>query len=281
MAHKTLAIIAALSLIGVVFLVYLALTFESPDATRTVEVERPIPRPIETTQFAPASDEPPTQAPLTSVEPVTPPEIEFETPDGVEPLPPLGESDSFVFSQVASMELGASLLRMLTPEDLIRKFVVFVHNASQSELPQMEYPVRRIESEFVVREIDDNLYEMDPATHRRFDPFIETLAALDPEQGMRVYRALHPLFREAFAEMGYQNGDFDETVIRAIDQVMNARTETGPFQLIKPSLMYVYAESHIEDMTPIEKQLLRMGPENTARLKQILPAYRERLQAGR
>jgi hypothetical protein len=279
MAHKTLAIIAVLSLIGLGFLVYLALTFESPEATRTVEIDRPIPRPVETTTVAPTSQEPPTQIDVTQV---APPVIEREAPelDPVDPLPPLNNSDSFVISRLASMELGASLLRMLAPDDLVRKFVVFTHNVAQGDLPQLEYPVRRIESEFVVREIDNNLYEMDPATYRRFDALIATLITLDPEQGMGVYRALRPLFQEAYAEIGYQDESFDETVLRAIDQVMNARIETGPFQLIKPSVMYLYAESRIEEMTPVEKQLLRLGPENTARLRERLPAYRERLQAG-
>jgi hypothetical protein len=44
--------------------------------------------------------------------------------------------------------------------------------------------------------------------------------------------------------------------------------------------MYLYAEGRIEDMSPVAKQLLRLGPENTEKLKGRLPAYRERLQAG-
>jgi hypothetical protein len=47
MAHKTLAIIAVLSLAGLLFLVYLAMTFESPDGTRTMEIDQPVPRPAE------------------------------------------------------------------------------------------------------------------------------------------------------------------------------------------------------------------------------------------
>ncbi|MDP2379914.1 MAG: DUF3014 domain-containing protein, partial [Pseudohongiella sp.] len=168
----------------------------------------------------------------------------------------------------------------LAPEDLIRKFVVFVSNVAEGELPQLEYPVRRLGSEFVVREIDTNLFEMSTATHQRFNSLIDTLVALDPQQGVSIYRALRPLFQEAYAEIGYQ-GSFDAVLIQAIDQIMNAPQESGPFQLIKPSVMYLYAESRIEDLTPVQKQLLRLGPDNTAKLQAILPAYRERLQAGR
>ena len=282
MAHKTLAIIAVLSLVGVAFLVYLALTFEPPEGARSTTLDTPVPRPVE--QIAPVT--PPVTAdptPTAPAQPITtiPADSEPAADEGPsEPLPSLNDSDAFVLSRLASMEMGASLLRLLAPEDLVRKFVVFVTSVADGELPQLEYPLRRLESDFVVREIDDNLFEMDPATYERFTPMIDTLVALDPQQGVAIYRALRPLFQEAYAENGYQ-GSFDAVVVRAIDQITSAQLESGPFQLIKPSVMFLYAEGRIEDMSPVQKQLLRLGPENTAKLQAALPAYRERLQAGR
>ncbi len=283
MAHKTLAIIAALSLVGITFLVYLARTFESPDATRTVTIDTPQPAPVERVLPAaapvaadPAPAQPAAELINVPVAPVAQPEPEEPS----EPLPSLNSSDPFVIARLASMEMGASLLRVLAPEDLIRKFVVFVSNVAEGELPLLEYPLQRIDSEFVATEIDTNLFEMSPMTHRRFGSMVDLLVALDPQQAVSVYRALRPLFQEAYAEIGYQ-GSFDAVLIQAIDQIMNAPTETGPFQLIKPSVMFLYAESRIEDMTPVQKQLLRLGQENTAKLQAVLPAYRERLQAGR
>ncbi|MBC52367.1 MAG: hypothetical protein CMQ34_00875 [Gammaproteobacteria bacterium] len=283
MAHKTLAIIAVLSLIGVLFLVYLGLTFEPPETTRTVEIERPVPRPV-TPVTAPAPTDPVEAEPVEIREVAPEPvaevvTVEPETP-AADPLPPLNDSDSAVLTRLAGLEMGASLLRMLTPDDIIRKFVVFTYNVAQGELPQVEYPLRGLEGEVVVEEIDDNLYQMQPATYRRFDNLVDTLVALEPQQAMTVYRALRPLFQEAYAELGLGSGNFDEVLVQAIDQVMSADTAAGPFQLIKPSVMYVYAEGRIEDMSPVEKQLLRLGPENTEKLKGRLPAYRERLQAG-
>jgi hypothetical protein len=282
MAHKTLAIIAALSLIGVAFLIYLALTFEPPEATRSVALDAPVARPVEQTVTpapVPADPTPATPAaPLVEVPIQTQPEPEPEEPS--EPLPSLNDSDTLVMSRLASMEMGASLLRLLTPVDLVRKFVVFVTNVADGELPTLEYPVRGVDGEFAVRELDTNLYEMAPATHRRFTPMIDTLVAMDARQAVGIYRALRPLFQEAYAELGYQ-GSFDAVLLRAIDQIQNAELEQGPFQLIKPSVMYLYAESRIEDRSPVHKQLLRLGPENTAKLQAALPAYREQLQFAR
>lgn len=61
MANKSLTIIAAIAVIGMLFLVYLAATFESPEGTRTVEIEAPVPRVPEPVQRAvePAPAPPP------------------------------------------------------------------------------------------------------------------------------------------------------------------------------------------------------------------------------
>lgn len=282
MAHKTLAIFAALSLVGVILLVYLAMTFEPPEATRTVELEAPIPRPVTPVPApAPTISEPAEVVEITEVAqtPQSEPEPVVEA-EPAEPLPSLNDSDTTIIARLAQMEYGASLLRLLAPDDLIRKFVVYVHNAASGDLPQLDYPLRAVPGEFQVRELDQNLWEMNAANYRRFDPLIDTLINVEPQQAMAVYRALKPLFQEAYAEIGY-NEDFDQVLLRAIDQVMNAPDVQGPFQLIKPSVSYIYADTRIEDMSPVQKQLLRIGSDNTAKLKERLPGYRERLRIGR
>jgi hypothetical protein len=280
MAHKTLAIIAALSLVGILFLVYLAMTFESPEGTRTMDIEQPVPRPAEPLRPVPLPETEPSDDGVQ----ILPPAI-VDTPSEPEPepepeLPLLNDSDSFVLSRLASMELGAILLRLIAPDELIRKFVVYVDNVANDELPQLDYPVRPVEQDMQVREVDDNLYVMEAAAHSRFDTLINTLISLDVNHAMRIYRSLLPLFREAYAELGYPDPDFDAVLIEAIDTVLNARIEEGPYQLIRPRVMYQFAEGSIESLTPVEKQLIRIGPENTDRLQQKLREYRRHLTLG-
>lgn len=287
MAHKTLAIVAVLSLAGLVFLAYLAMTFESPQETRTVEIEQPVPRPAEPVRQLPESSaeeerdadeaeqqEPPGPLPLPD-ELVAAGQAPAEP---AEPLPDLNESDERVLGRLAELELGARLLRLITPEEVIRRFVVFTDNVARGSLPQMEYPVRPVEQDMVVEEVDDNLYVMQEASHDRFDSVVETLVNVDVDQAMTVYETFRPLFTEAYAELGYGERDFDAVVLEAIDQVLAMEVPEGPYQLIQPSVMYEFADSSLEDLSPVEKQLIRIGPENTARLKQRLRDYRAILQ---
>tara|TARA_R110001592_G_scaffold238092_1_gene497422 strand:- start:259 stop:660 length:402 start_codon:yes stop_codon:yes gene_type:complete len=128
-----------------------------------------------------------------------------------------------------------------------------------------------------VRELDENLFEMQTVSYQRYTPIVDGLVAVNPERALAIYRVMQPLFQEAYRELGYTNRDFDDTLLRAIDTVLNADTAEGPFQLIKPKVMYIYADSDIERLSPVEKQLLRLGPQNAEKLKLSLRQYRELL----
>ncbi len=288
MANKSLAIIAAISVIGLLFLVYLAATFENPQDGSSIELERPVPRPVEPIERAPAPVQsvPEEPAPVSGSEvitemPVAPDPVEPEAVEPMVELPSLNDSDEFLLTRLAALETGQSLMRVLASDDLIRKFVVFTENAAEGNLPQLDYPVQRLEQEMQVQELDNNLFQMDPASYQRFDEAIDAFVSVDVQQGVALLRLISPLLQNAYAEIGYRDRSFEPTVIAAIDTVLNARTVEGPFQLVKPSVMYLYAEQEIEDMSPIEKQLIRMGPENAARLKERLAEYRDYLQSSR
>ena len=282
MPNKSLTIIAAIAVAGLLFLVYLAATFESPEGTRTVDIEAPVPRapePIVRTEApapapTPAAPIPAPSAPATVV--VSEPEVP-EEPEEIIELPVLNESDAFLTGRVQDLETGARLLSLIVPDDVIRKFVVFVDNIADSNLPQLEYPVRRPSQGMAVRELDENLFEMQTVSYQRYTPIVDGLVAVNPERALAIYRVMQPLFQEAYRELGYTNRDFDDTLLRAIDTVLNADTAEGPFQLIKPKVMYIYADSDIERLSPVEKQLLRLGPQNAEKLKLSLRQYRELL----
>jgi len=284
MANKSLTIIAAIAVIGLLFLVYLAATFESPEGSRTVAIAPPVPVPVAPAPVERVIAPAPTVATVT--EDATPPPvvqiIEAEptpVPEAPVDLPGLNVSDDFVFARLSAIETGAALLSLVTSEEVIRRFVVFVDNVAEGNLPQLDYPVRRLQQSIAVRELDENLFEMQTVSYQRYTALIDGLAAVNPDVALPIYRLVKPLLQEAYAEIGYPDRNFDATLLRAIDNVVNARSAEGPFQLVKPRVMYLYADSTIEAYSPVEKQLLRMGPQNAEKLKLALAQYRERLAA--
>ena len=90
---------------------------------------------------------------------------------------------------------------------------------------------------------------------------------------MAFYRTLSPLFQQAYAEIGFRNVSFDATLRSAITTVLRTTDVEGPYQLVKPSVMLLYADASIENLQEVHKQLIRIGPENTAKLKDKLQQF--------
>ncbi len=288
MSKTGLWAIAGVAVLTLLYLVYLAATFEAPQGTTTVAIPPPvaeapvqeIPRPV--LQPSPVQSAP-TVATVSSNTPVAVAPTPIEVPAVAVPetpeinLPPLNASDAFVLDGLRAMQNGVALVRVLANEQLVRKFVVFVENVSRGGFPQTELPYLPLGQEMPVSNIDDNLYVMDPSAHARFDEVVNTFVALDPEQAMVLYRALSPLFQQAYAEIGFRDVNFDDTLRRALTRVISANDVEGPLQLVKPKVMYLYADSRIETLSAVNKQLVRLGPENSAKLKDMLRQFLQQL----
>ncbi len=294
-----IAVVAVVTLLG---LVYLALTYEAPQGTTTVVLSNPVQSepeaPVETPQQRPAATsplpqiriQPQAQPAAQAAEPVIdelPTEVAVEeepvveeSPDTDVPaiqLPSLNSSDNFVFTELRGLQNGAALVSLLAEDQIVRKFVVFVENISRGEFPQTGLPYKPLGVEMPVNNIDDNLFVMEEVAHERFDQIVDTLVAMDTDAAMSLYRILSPLFQQAYAEIGFRDSNFDGTLREAINNVLQTSEIEGPYQLVKPSVMYLYADASIENLQEVHKQLIRMGPENTEKLKAKLREILDRL----
>jgi hypothetical protein len=123
-------------------------------------------------------------------------------------------------------------------------------------------------------------YEVDPANYQRYTPYVELLEAVDPAQLAAAVRRWQPLLEEAFRQLGYPEGNFDQRLRSVIDEALAAPEPRQPIRLVKPEAYYLYADPELESLTAGQKALLRMGPENAARVKARLAAFREALANG-
>ena len=205
--------------------------------------------------------------------PVQEPPPASEEENIVVQLPSLTDSDSFVFSSISTFQNSAALLELLAEDQIVRKFVVFAENISRGEFPQTGLPYKNLGQEMIVQNIDENLFVMDEMAHGRFDEVIQTFTEIDTDAAIALYRTLSPLFQQAYAEIGFRNVSFDDTLRSAINNVLRTTNMEGPYQLVKPSVMYLYADAAIENLLEVHKQLIRIGPDNTSILKAKLREF--------
>lgn len=290
MKKSGLLIIAGVAIVSLAALVWLSLSFEEPIGATSRVIDLPAPVSAEPEPApAPRVISPPAQPAVTAVDPAEEPEPVVEVPaqpvEEPEPAPPeestepevvlpgLNDSDGFVRERIQALRAGAAMLSLVADDQLIRKFVVFVENISRHEFPQTDLPFRSIGVEMPVRELDQNLFLMEDDAYIRFDGFIDTMTAVDTEQAFALYRLLKPLFQQAYAEIGYRGRDFDDALRLAINNVLQATDVEGPFQLVKPSVMYLFADSELENADAVHKQLIRIGPRNSTRLMAKLAEF--------
>ena len=306
MTKSGLFVIAAVAILTLLSLVYFALTVDSPEGTTTLVIEPPVsvvenspapsPSPAPSTQpnsplpqiRLQPQQEPASVAALSEPEIATLPEEVEQVELAPEPelnedetnvieLPTLTDSDPFVFETLQTLQNGMALVNALAEDQIVRKFVVFVENISRGEFPQTGLPYKGLGQEMPVSEIDDNLFVMDQVAHSRFDQVVSTFVETDTDSAVIIYQMLSPLFQQAYAEIGFRNVSFDETLRAAINNVLRTTNMEGPYQLVKPSVMYLYADSSVENLAEVHKQLLRIGPDNTLALKAKLREFLTKL----
>ena len=117
----------------------------------------------------------------------------------------------------------------------------------------------------------------DPVNYQRYTPYVEMIENVEPEEAVTVYRRNQPLFDEAFAQLGYPEGDFEQRLRAIIDELLATPDVAGPVRLIKPEAFYLFADEELESLSAGQKILIRMGPENAARIKAKLVEIRAAL----
>lgn len=208
-----------------------------------------------------------TEADVQAATPLIPPE---------QPLPALQESDTSMAAILAKLFADQKLDRFFFAEHFIERFVVMVDNLPRQELPATHRPLKKIPGEFLATGKRDNL-TIAPDNARRYAPLVRMLSALDRAQVVAVYRRLYPLFQEAFVQLGYPQGYFNDRLIEVIDHLLATPEVSGPVHLVQPKALYLYADPDLEAFSAGRKILLRCGPDNALQIKALLRAYRDLL----
>jgi len=202
------------------------------------------------------------------------PEPEPEEPEIV--LPALSESDAFVREALGKLSRHPGLASFLLTEGLARKIVAAVVNIAEGENPARHFPYLAPEEKFdVVRRAPEVF--LDPRSYHRYDVLAEAFASMDTEGLSALYRNAKPLMDEAYAELGYQDEDFDDALQKAITILLATPVVDGRIALHADSVNYTFVESRLEALSPAQKQLLRTGPENTKKVQGKLRAMAEAL----
>ncbi len=186
-------------------------------------------------------------------------------------VPPLDETDALVRTLVRGLSSHPQVLAWLATEGRIRNFTLVVTNISEGTTPARSLRTLRPSSPFRVAERSGDLY-LDPRSYERYTGLADALASIDPAGAARLYATLKPRIEEAHRELGDPDQPFDRLLEGAIVLLLKTPVDEGPVQVEPRGIVYGFADEDLEDLTPAQKQLLRMGPRNARAVQATLRA---------
>lgn len=230
---------------------------EAPVPVEEISIPAP-PPPVVEPEPEPVVEQPEPMEPEVEV-------IEEEEPAFVLPL--LDDSDQLIRDGAVSLTRHEGINAWLAPSELIRKFVAFADNIAHGQVAKE--PVRFLSPEgpFLVTNIDEDTFAIDPATYARYDLFTEIVVSIDARRAAEFYHLLRPLVQKAYGELGYGNRSFDDVMFQATGLLLETPVIEGPVRLRRPVVMFKFEEERLENLSPAQKQMIRMGPRNTRMLQ--------------
>lgn len=222
--------------------------------------------------------------------PVAPPQAIAPAPAPAEPQiqHPLPEDGALAEAEMTPEALRQELYRLasrkaledlLYLEDLPRRAVATADNLPRENVAMQVRAFKPVPGQFRVSGSDDSLV-LDERNYQRYTPMVKLLELLDTKQATALFVRFYPLFQREYQSLGYPNRYFNDRVVAAIDDMLTAPQPQGPIRLVQPQVLYRFADPQLESLSAGQKMMIRMGPDNAARVKAKLRAIRRELTAG-
>lgn len=204
-----------------------------------------------------------------------------EAPPQPPPQPPaMADSDGPARAALEEVFAGDLLAAILRPKELIRHIVVTVDNLDRTPIPMRFWPIEGVAGEFKV-DGGGEYITTSRQNIKRYDRHVRAFTAADPQQLVDTYRFFYPLFQQAYEDLGYLDGYFNDRLIAVIDHLLQAPTPQPPVSLVQPSVFYKYKDEALErNASWGQKTLIRMGPKHAKAVKAQLRRLREQLVAA-
>lgn len=222
-------------------------------------------------QTPPVAAAPATPAP--APQPQTHYPVESTEAVPAKPLPALEASDAEVQEALAETFGRKALAELFQLNGIIRRIVATIDNLPRERVSGRLLAVKPAPGHFIVSGQGDSL-ALSADNYSRYTPYVRFAEGLDAKKLVAVYAHFYPLFQQAYVDLGYPDGYFNDRLVAVIDNLLAAPELPAPPKLQQPNVLYTYADPELESLSAGQKALLRMGPQNAAVIKAKLREIR-------
>lgn len=191
-------------------------------------------------------------------------------------LPSLDNSDAFVRDRMLLIKHKSELQTWLNTDDLLRRSASYLDGLARGNTLNKVFPLTPPEGSFAMHKDGETIW-LNAGNYERYDSTVGVLTSFNMKSMGQLFHFMRPLLETAFAEMGYRPRQMDGIILQAIDNILATPIIVEPIRLTRDSVAYKFADPELEALLPVQKQLLRTGPENTQRLQQQALALKDAL----
>ena len=192
-------------------------------------------------------------------------------------LPALDDSDASTITALAAVAGGNDLSSLLVRQQVIARIVATIDALPRHDgLAVFTLPARVPKGAFIVDEANGGTVTGERNV-ARYAPYMQIVDAVDPQALVAWYVHAYPLFQQAYRQLGYPKGYFNDRLIVVIDDLLATPEPVQPPTVVRSKAFYVYTDPALESRSTGQKLLLRVGPANEAKIKAKLRAIRTQL----
>jgi DUF3014 family protein len=193
-------------------------------------------------------------------------------------LPALAQMDTFLRALIGALSSHPQLARWLSTDDLIRQMADGIDKVSRGQVPRVA--VLRPQRDFHILGTRSEM-RIDPASYRRYDALAAMVSSLHPTAVADAFTTIRPRLDEAYRALGRSENTVDEALMVALNELIATPDVRDPIRLRHgKGATYAFADPKLEALSPVQKLLIRMGPENSAAIRERLREIAKQLEAA-
>lgn len=207
----------------------------------------PAPMPIEAE--APAA--PIAALPVTEVQPKIPPAPVVSEETG----------DQYARESIDAVNGGKALAQFVAGDYVVERAVAIIDALRRGEVPYKLLPVGKPSTTFPIS--DNGLrVTLDTAGFSRYDGFAQWVGGLNTPALVSLLNDYEMIATQALTRMGVTDFDIRSAVLAATTQILSTPQVSVDAELMRREANWVYMDPELEALSSLQKQVLRMGPEN-------------------
>ena len=178
---------------------------------------------------------------------------------------------------------------LLLGDGLVGRLVVTIDNLGREHATPRLWPFAPTGGRFSTERAGEG-ERIAASNAARYQPFVRLAEAVDTPAAVALYVRFYPQFQQAYAALGYPRVYFNDRLIDVIDQLLATPVPDGAPAVRLPEARgaaastppwtrWEFVDPAYEALPAGQKILLRMGSDNTLRLKAKLAEFRRALAA--